>query len=162
MTEADRDAFTTAFIRVCAQQGRPFDAARCASYFESRLVATLPAEGVIEAMELAVADSGSFIPELGKIVKLYHERRGAGRGAQAHSHAPAVERDEHGRVVARYRCVFCADSGWRPVLTATGQTLSEAELQEWERTEKPDGPREDGRPHVMRRKCACKVQGAAA
>lgn len=159
MTEADRGVFMAAWLRVCSMQGRDYDADQAASLFESKL-RLYPAAEVVAALEEAAARSGRFLPPLGVITDVLKERRGDGYGQSSAAHAPAIERDpQTGQVIAHWRCAFCCDTGWRAVLTETGQLLTEAELQAWERLEKPTASREDGRPHLVRRRCACKAMG---
>lgn len=159
MTEADRQAFTTGFLKMCACYSKPFDAQQCAAYFESPLRLRSLAS-VLEAMEHATLTSGRYMPSVGLIAEVANERSGPGRETGM-AHAPTIYRDEAtGAVVARWRCVFCEDTGWRAKETATGRLLTNEELIL--RQEALRVPREDSEPTYAMSRCACKTGGALA
>jgi hypothetical protein len=157
MTLHDSARWSAAIRRLCAGYDRKMPVEQVDAWYDQ--LERYAIEAVEQALRDAPVEAGRFFPTIGLVEQLARKAAAGTPRSTGDWHAPEVTRDEDGRVTVAYRCGLCCDTGWRAVVTETGRVLTEAELQAWEMYQKPAGPREDGRPHVMRRRCACKLSG---
>ena len=160
MTTVDLPRFRSALMRLSVCYDKTLTSDARDAWFSQ--LERYPIDAVEQALRDAPAEAGRFFPTVGLVEQLAKK---ALAGTPRHTgdwHAPEMMRDEDGRVVVAYRCALCCDTGWRGVVTETGRLLTEPELQAYDLYEKPRQARADGKPHVMRRRCACKDRGQMA
>lgn len=155
MTGADRPRWFAALRRMTAGYDWKMPQDQADAWFDQ--LERYPMDAVEQAMRDAPAEAGRFKPAVGLVEQLTRKAMAGTPRSTGDWHAPDISRDEHGVVVARWRCVFCEDSGWRAVETETGQLLTNDELIR--RREALRVPREDGQPTYAMRRCACRTQG---
>lgn len=156
MTHADMPRWTAALRRLAACYNKTLTAEQADAWFEQ--LERYPIDAIEQAMRDAPAhdDAGQYMPSVGLVEKITRKHMGGTPRSTGDWHAPDVSRDPTtGLVVARWRCVFCEDTGWRAVRTEDGRVLTQAELIAWEAT-RPLGAREDGQPHSRMRRCDCR------
>lgn len=161
MTAADMPRWSSALRRLAACYNKTLTREQAEAWFDQ--LERYPIDAVEQAMRDAPAhdDAGQYMPSVGLVEKITRKHMAGTPRSTGDWHAPEVMRDEHGKVTVAYRCGLCCDTGWRGVVTETGVLLTEAELQAWDLRDRPTRPREDGRPHVTRRRCACRTQAIA-
>lgn len=155
MTAADMPTFRPALLRLCACYDRQLTTEQRDAWWDQ--LERYPIDAVVQALRDAPAESGRFFPSVGLVEQLTRKAMAGKPRTSGDWHAPDVCRDPTtGLVVARWRCVFCEDTGWRAV--TDGRVLTQAELvaMRW-----PD-PREDGQPHYRMRRCECKRRATEA
>jgi len=157
MTAVDMPRWSAALRRLCAGYDKQLAHGQADAWYEQ--LERYPIDAVEQAFRDAPAEAGRFFPTVGLLEQLTKKHTASTPRRTGDWHAPEVMRDADGKVTVAYRCGLCCDTGWRGVLTASGLVLTEAELQEWETNQKPTAPREDGRRHGVRRRCACRTGG---
>lgn len=159
MNAADFSRWSSALRRLSAGYDRKMPPDQVEAWFDQ--LERYPIEAVEQALRDAPSEAGRFFPTVGLVEQLARKAMAGTPRSTGDWHAPEIMRDPTtGQVVVAWRCVFCEDSGWRAKRTDTGQMLTAAELQEYDRV-RPVGARPDGRPHTVMTRCACKTAGAA-
>lgn len=158
VTVIDMPRFRAALLRLCACFDRQLTTQQRDAWYEQ--LERYSIDAVEQAMREVPALSGRFFPTVGQLEQLARKALAATPRRLGDWHAPEVERDDDGLVVARWRCGLCHDKGWRGVRADTGQLLTHEEWQDYDRTRTP-GAREDGLPHVSARRCACRLPAQA-
>jgi hypothetical protein len=155
MTAADYPTFRSALLRLCACYDKQLTSEQRDAWGDQ--LERYPIDAIVQALRSAPAESGRFFPNVGLVEQLAKKHMGGTPRSTGDWHAPDVTRNEDGVVVARWRCVFCEDTGWRAKQTDTGQLLTNDELIR--RREALRVPREDGEPTYRMSRCSCRIQG---
>ena len=159
MNAADFSRWTAALRRLSAGYDRKMPPDQVDAWYDQ--LERYPMDAVEQALRDAPSEAGRFFPTVGLVEQLAKKALAGTPRSTGDWHAPEMMRDADGKVTVAYRCGLCCDTGWRAVLTETGVLLTEQELQVWDMTQKPASPREDGKPHYSRRRCACRTQAMA-
>jgi hypothetical protein len=152
MTAADMSRWDTALHRLTAGYDWHMPADQADAWFDQ--LERYPIAAVEQALRAAPSESGRYKPTVGMVEQLARKAVADDAYASA-SWAPGVSRDADGVVVARWRCVFCEDTGWRATLADTGQLLTNDELIR--RQAELRIPRADRTPAYRMTRCACKA-----
>jgi len=153
MTAADADRWTAALHRLTSGYDWKMPADQADAWFDQ--LERYPIHAVEQALRAAPSESGRYKPTVGQVEQLA-KKAIADTAPAVGAHAPGLSRDEDGRVVARWRCVLCEDTGWRAVRTEDGRLLTTDEYVRLAVT--IAGAREDGEPWYRMARCACKAQ----
>jgi hypothetical protein len=160
MTLSDLPRWTEAVRRLCVCYDKPLSTEQRDAWFDQ--LERYPMEAVEQAFRDAPAEAGRFFPNIGLLEQLTRKALAGTVRTTGDWHAPDVARDpDTGLVVARWRCVFCEDTGWRAQVT-DGPLLTTAELVDPAMGDRLRVPREDGRPTYVMQRCACRARKAAA
>lgn len=142
MKVEDFERYKLAYIKARYAQGRLVDDSQRDAWWQ--YLAPYSIDAVEHAIQAAVLAAGRYEVAVGDIAahaRDYVQSHGAGHGGG--------------------QCAQCEGSGWVHRMTATGETLSEADFRAW-KLHFAGGPREDGQPHYRMRRCACRVTQAVA
>jgi hypothetical protein len=158
LTAADFGRWSAALRRLSAGYDRKMPPDQVQAWYDQ--LERYPMDAVEQALRDAPAEAGRFFPTVGLVEQLVKKHMAGTPRSTGDWHAPDIHRNEDGVVVARWRCVFCEDTGWRAKLTDTGQLLTHDELIR--RREALRVPREDGEPSYRMARCACRTPGQQA
>lgn len=136
MNVADFERYKLAYIKARHAQGRPIDDSQRDAWWE--YLEPYDIDAVEHGIREAVVAAGRYEVAVGDIA--------------AHARDFVQARGPVGR---GGKCQQCEGSGWLHRMTATGETMSEAEFRAW-KLHFDGGPREDGQPHYRMRRCACR------
>lgn len=160
MTAMDSPRYEAAYAELCAcyrQRLTPEHLAQRDAWW--RKLAAYDIERVVRAFEAAPRHAKSYFPNLGNIYAALEEQDADKGGIRDTGSPTRYYQDEAGVTQAEYRCWLCCDLGWRAKVRATGELLTEADLQARVVADKDDPRRLSTADYTMTR-CECRMRGA--
>lgn len=162
MTLNDLPAFVAAWDRMARLAGMKPDQQARSDWWDA--LQRHPLYAVEQALTDCHREAGRYKPTVGLVdelcVKALADREGS---VKSTSPTTRYYQDDAGVTQAEYRCWLCCDLGWRAKVRATGELLTEADLQRRGQLARDDPRRLSTADYAMTR-CQCRVgvQGAVA